>query len=623
MIIDILKFILVFPFVFILPGFFFLLAIFGRSGEKISFFERAVLIVPSSLILVDFSVLIANKMGIPISGIMMVGVILIISLLSFIVYQHRFQKKKGKKEISSEEVLESEKLFDFSFWQAIFILVSLVLAIFVRTAYLADTIVPSSTDLGHHMYWVQTIIDSGRLPNYGMPDFIIGEHIIFAVFNLISGLKVMSAFPSLILFFMNITGIFTLAILVARLFKKRTATAMSFFAAGVLYAISAPQGKYISGGVVGNVIGDMLIPVVLYFLYRALKEKNSVFAGLFVFSAAGLFYTHHLSGFIFLYSMAAIILAYLALNFRRIFEIIGDWLKIFLKPFPLAILAIGIFVLIFIYTPSFLDKSAIGQATGTPSKDTRVGLTLDQIEMNVGSARLLLGAIGLIILILKLKPKKYKYSFSLGWAAILLLMAYKPGWIYVNIPSSRIGNYLFLPFSLISAYALAKYFELFKRSSTKFFASVLLYTLLFFVITDGLSDSADAFKTKNQYQEAVQTFHSAAYLAQNLDTSQDVLLKDHVSIYGDSWYKLFFMKDYKYPLSRGLLSRYIDPTKPRETCTRDMISTPETESAKFCFSETGVNYLALNAQLEGNSFEKYPDFSKVYSSNYISVFRKD
>jgi hypothetical protein len=623
MAIDILKFILVFPFVFILPGFFFLLAVFGRSGEKISFFERAVLVVPFSLILVDFSVLLINKMAIPISGIVMVGVILIISLLSFIVYQYRFKKKNDKKESGAEELPESEKLFDFSFWQAIFILVSLVLAVFIRTAYLADTILPSSTDLGHHMFWVQTIIDSGRLPNYGVPDFIIGEHIIFAVFNLISGIKVMSAFPSLILFFMNITGIFTLAILAANLFKNRSVTAMTFFTAGVLYAVSAPQGKYISGGVVGNVIGDMLIPVALYFLFRALKEKNSVFAGLFIFSAAGLFYTHHLSGFIFLYSIAAIILAYLALNFTRVFGIIGNWLKIFFRPFPLAVLALGIFILVFVYTPSFLDRSAIAQATGAPSKATRIGLGLDQIEMNVGSARLLLGAVGLILLLWNIKLKKYRYSFAIGWTVILLLMAFRPGWLFVNIPSTRVGNYLFLPFSLVSAYALAKYFEFFKKSSTRFFASVLLYTLIFFVITDGLSDSAEAFKTRPQFQEAMQTFHSAAYLSEKLDTSHDILLKDHVSIYGDSWYKLFFMKDYKYPLSRGMLSRYVDPTKPRETCTRDMIMSPESESTKECFFETGVNYLALNAQLDGNSFEKYPDFSKVYSSNYISVFRKD
>jgi hypothetical protein len=622
MALDLIKFLLTIPFVLILPGYFFSLAVFGRSSSKISFFERAVLVVPFSLILVDLAVLALNRMHVPIKGLVLIGAIMIICLVGFIIYQYRF-KKNSKSEQEAEKHSDSESLFDFSFWQAIFILVSLVLAIFIRVSYLSDTIIPSSTDLGHHMYWVQTIINNGSLPTYGIPDFIIGEHIIFAVFNLISGVGVMTAFPALVLLLINILGIFTLAILVARLFKNKNATTLAFFVAGTLYAVTAPQSKYVSGGVVGNIIGDMLIPVILYSLYRALKEKSSLFLGLFVFLAAGLFYTHHLSGFILLYSIAAIVLVYLALNFRRSFSIIGDWLKIFFKPFPFAVLVFGLCVLIFVYTPSFLDKSAIGQATGEPSKTTRAGLSISQIESSVGSGRLLLGAIGVILLVISLKKKKYQYSFVLGWTSVLFVMTYKPGWLYVNIPSDRIGNYLFLPLAVVSTYALARYFELLKKSSTKFFASVFLYTILFYVITNGLSDSADAFKTKNQFQEVMETFHSARYLAQKIDPAKDMILKDHVNIYGDSWYKLFFMKDYKYPLSRGNLSRYDDPTKPREMCTLEMISKPESAEAAKCFSETGVNYIAVNAQIEGKSFEAYPDFSKVYNSNYISIFRRD
>jgi hypothetical protein len=151
----------------------------------------------------------------------------------------------------------------------------------------------------------------------------------------------------------------------------------------------------------------------------------------------------------------------------------------------------------------------------------------------------------------------------------------------------------------------------------------LLFALMFFLITDGLADSADAFKLHPQFQETMEVFHSAEYLAANLDTSRDILLKDHVNIYGDSWYKLFFMKDYKYPLSRGNLSRYVDPTKPREVCTRDMISEPESADGQACFSETGVNYIAINAQIEGSIFEKFSDFSKVYGSDYVSVFKRN
>lgn len=623
MVFSLLRLILTIPFLLVIPGVLFQLAIFGwksaSGGGKISFFEKAVLAVPLSLIIVDLIVLLLNKMNILLKGPMLVGAVLIFCLICFVVYQSRFGKKKSKKEEESEP----DRIFDFSNWQVIFILLALVLAIFIRTAYLSDTIIPSATDLGHHMYWVQTIINTGHLPNYGVPDFIIGEHMIFAVVNLISGVKIATAMPALLLLLFNITGIFTIAILLGRVFENKKIVAMSFFVAGSLYAINPPQGRYVSGGVVGNVIGDMLIPVALYFLYCALSEKNRIFAGLFLFSFLGLLYTHHLSAFVLIFSIAGILILYLLLNIKNALRIIGDWLKIFLKPFPLAVIFLGAIFLLFVFTPSYFNAAAVSQATGEPMKATRVGLSLSQIEGSVGSAQLILGALGFLLALLAIKTKELKYSIALGWFLILFVMAWKPGWLYVNIPSDRIGNYFFLPLTLLSSFALVRYFEIFTSATSRFFSTIFLFTLLFFVITSGLSDSAEAFKAKNQFQGVMETFHSAAYLAATVDTSKDVILKDHVNIYGDSWYKLFFMKDYKYPLSRGVLMRYVDPTKPRETCTRDMISAPESDAGKSCFADTGVNYVVVNAQIEGNSFEKYSDFSKVYGSDGISIFRKD
>ncbi|HLM84270.1 MAG TPA: hypothetical protein VK254_03625, partial [Candidatus Bathyarchaeia archaeon] len=313
----------------------------------------------------------------------------------------------------------------------------------------------------------------------------------------------------------------------------------------------------------------------------------------------------------------------LLLNIKNIFGILRGWMKTFLRPFPLAIVALSAIFFLLVFTPSYFNSAAVGQATGEPTKITRVGLGLSQIENTVGSAQLILGALGFLLALLAIKAKKFKYSVALGWFLILFMMAWKPGWLYINIPSDRVSNYLYLPLAFLSSFALVRYFEIFTSAASRFFATVLLFAFLFFVITNGLSDSADAFKAKNQFQQAMETFHSAAYLASTVDKNKDVILKDHVNIYGDSWYKLFFMKDYKYPLSRGVLTRYIDPTKPREVCTRDMISDPESDSGKICFSETGVNYVAVNAEIEGNSFEKYPDFSKVYGSDYISIFRKN
>src|SRR4030042_6047715 len=394
MFISLLKIIFTIPFVLFLPGIFFQLAIFGWKNGKISFFEKAVLSVPLSLILVDLIVLLLNNTNILLKGPVLVGAIVILCLLCFAVYQFRFGKKKIEE---SEEENESEKLFQFSTWQTVFILLSIFLAIFVRVAYLSDTIVPSSTDLGHHMYWVQTIVDTGHLPNYGMPDFIIGEHIIFAVFNLVSGVGVMTAMPALLLLTFNIVGIFAIAIFLGRLFQNKKIIAVSFFVAGALYAINPPQGRYVSGGVVGNVIGNMLIPAALFFFYRAIKEKNQKFAALFVFSFVGLLYTHHLSSLVFIFSAAAILLLYLILNAREFFRIIRDWLKIFLKPFPVAILLLGFCFLVFVFTPSYFNSAAVGQATGAPTKITRTGFSLGQIEASAGSAQFLLAGLGLLL----------------------------------------------------------------------------------------------------------------------------------------------------------------------------------------------------------------------------------
>lgn len=620
MFIPLLKLILVLPFVFFLPGFFLLLAFFGWRGNKMTFFERSVLTVPLSIISVDLIVIFFNRIGILIKGPVLIGAILIFCFLNYAVFQIRFKNiRKNKKETESQE----SELFNFTTRQTVFILISIFLAVFIRTTYLSDTIVPSATDLGHHMYWSQTIVDSGRLPNYGVPDFIVGEHIIFAVVNLLSSVGFLTAMPTLVLLLANVAGIFTLAILAGRMFGDRRITAAAIFTMGLLYAVSAPQTKYVSGGVVGNVIGDMLIPVCLYFFYRALTEKSELFAGLFIISLTGLLYTHHLSAFVLLYSIAAIAVIYLVLNIKNIIPIFSSWIRIFSKPFPLAIIAVAAIFFLFIHTPTYFNFAALKQATGSPAKITRQGLDFSQIEGNAGSARIILGLIGFLLLIFNIKRRDYKYSFALGWAAVILVMTWKPAWLYVNIPSDRVGNYLFLPFSLLAAYGLVAFFQTFQKSATKFFASVLLFILMFFVVTNGLADSADAFHSKNQFQQIVETYHSARYLAGTVDTNKDNILKDHINIAADTWYKLFFRKDYNYPLSRTTLSRYSDPAKSHETCTRDMISEPDSDQGKMCFKQTGVDYVILNSQFEGTSFNALPDFSKVYSSGYIAIFKRN
>ena len=130
MILSLIKLILTLPFVFVLPGFFLLLAIFGWKDSRVSFFEKAVLVIPMSILSVDFLVLLLNRMKIIINGPVLVGTIIAFSFICYIIFQLRFRKKAGKKH---EEKEEPQNFFDFSYWQTIFILISLFLAIFIRT----------------------------------------------------------------------------------------------------------------------------------------------------------------------------------------------------------------------------------------------------------------------------------------------------------------------------------------------------------------------------------------------------------------------------------------------------------------------------------------------------------
>jgi len=40
---------------------------------------------------------------------------------------------------------------------------------------------------------------------------------------------------------------------------------------GVLFAVTAPQAKYVSGGVMGNIFGNFFMPLAFYFYYRGFQ----------------------------------------------------------------------------------------------------------------------------------------------------------------------------------------------------------------------------------------------------------------------------------------------------------------------------------------------------------------
>lgn len=85
--------------------------------------------------------------------------------------------------------------------------------------------------------------------------------------------------------------------------------------------------------------------------------------------------------------------------------------------------------------------------------------------------------------------------------------------------------------------------------------------------------------------------------------------------------KLFFLRDYGYPLSRGFFKRYQDNPN-REQCTLLMISVPNTERAQKCYTETDTQYVVVNPKFDVTPFEKSSHFSRIYTSPDIHIYSR-
>ncbi|HDH07785.1 MAG TPA: DUF1616 domain-containing protein, partial [Candidatus Moranbacteria bacterium] len=392
--------------VLFVPGYFLILATWGKR-KIFTDLEKFIISFGLSIVIIDFLMILAGKIGISLNIVTILLLILIFAATCFGIYKKRF-----KKEIVEGE----ERELAFSKNQIILIILIILLTLFIKTIYLTNTIFPTSTDLGHHMYWSKQISQTGELPVYEkmeitenngdyqisepqpIADFIIGEHLIFSAINLISRIPFISYFPSLVLLLINILGVLATFILTLRLFKNceqgKNISIFALLLLGPLYTISSSQAKFVSGGVVGNILGNLLIPLSLYFYFRALKEKSSAFLTLALFITAGIFYTHHLSALVFVYVFAFALLTFTIFNLKNIIKYTRNWLNIiWSKPVIIFLLFTFIFSL-FVYTPSYIETGAVETAVGGPSKATRAGLTFTQLKFTAGEARMVLGIIG-------------------------------------------------------------------------------------------------------------------------------------------------------------------------------------------------------------------------------------
>ena len=83
------------------------------------------------------------------------------------------------------------------------------------------------------------------------------------------------------------------------------------------------------------------------------------------------------------------------------------------------------------------------------------------------------------------------------------------------------------------------------------------------------------------------------------------------------------MQDYSFPFSRSYFKRYEDPVKKRESCTLQMISSPDSPIGKKCFTGTGVNFVIVNPQFDSAQFEKSDKFWKTYAGDEIAIYYRN
>ncbi|HMN19558.1 MAG TPA: hypothetical protein PKA31_03110 [Candidatus Moranbacteria bacterium] len=625
-------------FLFFLTGYAFLRAVFAAKNPFNSL-ETALFSFGAGLVIMDALMLLLGKAGISLNAasVSLAATIFVFSCVLF------FLSRKGVRHWRSFLTPPAPA---FSGKNALAVLAIFSLALFIKTIYLTDAVTPTSTDMGHHMYWVQAVVKTGELPHYAekdivsadgsfrigesepIADFIIGEHLPFAALSLLSTLDVLSVMPLALLLLVHMAALLSILALAKEAFWEmpggRAATLLAFFLIAPLYAISSSQAKFISGGVVGNTFGNFLIPLVILLLAKARRTKDAKALSLALFLAAGLAYTHHLSTFVLLFVLLFGIALYGASHLKILWGELRVWLKLSFS-LPVAIALGGVAVFVFaIYTPTYLNTSAIDTAVGAPSKSTRTGLTIAQLALNTGDARLALGLIGLVAILWGLRKQGFAFALLGGWTAAILVMTLRPALLLVDIPSTRIANYVSFPLAIAGAFGFVQLMLRLGKERPLVPSSLALALsslLLLFVSSSGLADNAQSLGSATNAQQAVQTYHASRYLEKVTDQN-DIILKDHNYLAADAWIKTFVTRDYNFPLSRAYFKRYEDPTKPREMCTLWMISTPSTKEARKCFEGTGTNYVMVNPLNDAAQLRRNFDFSQIYASDNVAIFKR-
>lgn len=600
-----------------------------RKGDFLSAIERVSVIVSLSIVSTDAVMLLLGRVGVPLEGVSVSAGIVAASAVLFAL------SRRGRSH-------DSEKKTDQKISAAF--LVVFGLAMFIKMIYLAPNIVPSSTDLGHHMYWVKKIVLDKKLPVYeerdielganghytiGEPkpisDFIIGEHLALGALAMISGKGVTSSFSIGALFAIHVATLLSVYALARRLFEKfswsSSVGVWALFFYGVLYALGQSQLRFVAGGVAGNTIGNLFIPVIFLLLVLAIRQKR---IGAFVTALVLMFalaYTHHLSTLMLLMALVGTLgaIAFLQKNlYRDIFSLIRS------RQTAVALLCFGVFFFL-VYTPSYIRNAAVEQVVGTAEHEEHLGMDFLPFTEEVGAPRVALALVGLAFLFAMKKTRRTdSTALLLGWTIVLSLAVLYPAVFRVDLPSARVANYLAVPLSILSGAAIFMVARQLERHGglSRRMVGVTFIFLLLLVAHSGFADDNNYLKFRaGSRQQTLELAHAAEYLSGEIPRDMTVM-HDHINIPGDSWIKLAFMRDYNYPFYRALLFRYERADDRQEKCTLYVVTDPDSPEAIACRRDLRIGAVLVNEQLGGQQFERAGDFSKVYDDAFQAIYAR-
>lgn len=638
-------FLAVLAFGIFLPGFLLLRILLGK--KNLNHLEAILFSFALGIGIVDASLLTLGNLGALLTAFnIALWYVLLIALFAATLFWRKiplFLKE-------NDPIFSSTKNFQIG-------VVIIILVFFIKAFYLNGTILPTATDLGHHLYWSKLTTDTQMLPTYQkqeiitsedgsftvsepspISDFIIGEHLPLSFIHIFTDASYFGTFPLLFLFLLNITSVLGFSILCfffcKHIFSERKAFPLSpssffllaLFVFGGLFALASPEMKFVSGGVIGNLFGNFFLPLTLLALFKTLMEKSAPWLTVFLLLTATLAYTHHLSTLVILYVLFFLTLTLLIFWRQAFFQSCKDWLPLIWKPNVLAALAgIALFAA-FIALPTYLETNAVGTALGTPTKTTRTGMSFLELTLSNSAYKLGLAIFSLIIIASFTRLRNNLAAVILfAYGAILLVMTLTPNLVFLDIPSNRISHYLSYPLTLLALFAtffiLEKYLPRFSHQQN-FFKNPFFIggSVLFFLalVAPGLEDNSKTLVTNDQALYVQETFKAADYLKGHVAPGE-LILKDHNFIQAsDTWMKLFFSQDYNYPFSRSYFKRYED-NPDREHCTLAMISTPNTAFGKKCYQDLPVRFLVVNPKFDQAQFLSSPKFSLIYSSPDVAV----